>query len=458
MKKSLRLLFILLMAVAALEISGAETITYTLDNTLETALKNNTEIKKYETDLKIAQAQYDQSMGDFWVPSIAFNAGVNLLNPGSVQSSVINMPSIESAKTPPGFNIVSNEITNVFPDNYSMSLGISKPLFAGFRYLNSMDLKKINLEAAGLSLKDKRNDVAARVRILFYSLLFINENISLTAELSRHFLSRFVETISNYSGGYISEFDKISSEVQYKNTIPLLIKLSNTEFEARNALCEEMGLNDPGNAEFLGDFYSLTNIIDKEVTLENAISNTMSNNITLKTLDISIEMGKLSLKVAESSRWPILSAFFNYTYDYKKQNYLDTERQWLPGWNTGLQFVMPIDDLFPVSKTANAIKEAGDNIEKLEWIKKQVSDSIFYQIRNLYDEERNGEKIVISQRDIMNKALDGYDMAQKRYKIWASPVAEVNGMEMLYYQADIAYLQSIMDEYTNSVLLHRMID
>ncbi len=459
MKRLLSIIIVILSLPCSCLIS--ETVTYTLENAIEKALKNNNEIGKFEAGIKIAQAQFDQSAGDFWLPGINVNAGINLIDPGSVEGSVINAFNVVSNASvgPVSLPVLqSNEVTNVFFDNYSVGLGITKTLFSGFRLWNSMELRKINLDMSKEMLHDKKKEISALIRTLFYSYLYIARNLDMYQEINSHFKTRFDEIMSRYAGGYISEFDKLTAEVQYKSTIPSLYKLSNALYAAKNAICEQIGEADPSNIEFLGNFYSATNSLDENISYNDALAKAESNNITLKTVDYSLEMSKISRNIAEGMRWPVLTGFFNYDYDLKKEHYLDSDRKWLTGWNTGVELVMPIDSLLPVSKTAGMIREEEGNFERLEWVKKETADSIDYRIRNLMDSITYGREIRTSQLEILESALTGYSMALERYKKWASPVAEVNGMEMTYYLADIDYIGSILDMYTNTVTLHRMID
>jgi outer membrane protein TolC len=169
-------------------------------------------------------------------------------------------------------------------------------------------------------------------------------------------------------------------------------------------------------------------------------------------------MSRISRKIDEGAMWPVVTGFFNYNYDYKKQNYMDNTRQWLTEWNAGLELAMPLDSLIPISKAAKQVKEEEGNFERLEWLKKQTEDSIQYGIRNLIDRIGYGRNVIECQLEIMDKARLSYEMALQRYKTWSSPAAEVNGVELTYYQARIDYLGALLDIYTNTVALHRMID
>lgn len=438
---------------------SAEALTITLDNALEIALKNNTQIKQYESDAKIAEAQYSQTVGDFWIPDIALNAGANYIDSTTIEGSIIDSPgNISATGFPPQITIETNKITNAFFDNYSVTLGVSKPLFSGFRLWNSMELKKMNLEMVKLRLKDKQNEVEAAVKLLFYNLFLLKENVRLTEELVSHFQERYNEILSNFKGGYISEYDKIKAEVQYKTYIPKLLKLNNAESIAMNALCEQLSFDNAGDVEFIGNFFNITNTLETDIPYNAALSKALSNNLTFKTIEYSIDMAKLNKKIVEGSRLPVVSAFFNYKYDLKKENYMDNDRKWLPGWNTGVQLTMPIDDWIPISKTENSIKEAQDNIEKLEWLKKQTTDTITFQVKNLLEQLSNGNIIIESQRDIKNQAQLGFELSKKRYKSGASPSIEVNDMEASYYQANTAFLQVIYEEYTNIIVLQKIIN
>ena len=154
---------------------AGEIRTITLSNALELALQNNLDLKQSEKDVRIAEAQYGESFADFWLPGINLSGSYSYLDPLTVSNGTITTPSSYSVAggkiIPSGFNT----ITNVFPNNYSAGLTVSKALFTGFRNWNSLEIKRMNLELARKKYADQKENILYTTETSFFNLSILRE-------------------------------------------------------------------------------------------------------------------------------------------------------------------------------------------------------------------------------------------------------------------------------------------
>ncbi len=435
--------------------------TLTLSNSIELALMNNLDISRAKEEMGVAEAQYAEARADLTMPSIYASAGYTVLDPDTVKNGM--MESFELTKTPNpalgGLPIEPDVLTNIYTDNYKTGISIVKPIFAGFRLLNSLNIKQANLDLVRARLNDTKREIASRAAVSFYNLFLIKENIKMTEDLNRGLKESAEYTRKNYLAGNAMEYDSIRADVQYKNNLAVLLQVSNSYITSKLAFCQQIGIADPSSVEFVGSLYDTTNIILFETNTEKLISMALSNNILLKNIEIDIKIYSLQGKLVEAGNMPSLSAFFNFNYNYEKTNAsIPIDRAWNSSWNTGLQLTIPIDSLIPVvSRNWNNRIEIEKNIKILEIQKHQIYDTVSLQVQSLLIQIGQSHEDIKSRENNEHQAQLGYKLADERYKAGISSEFEVIDAEAAMSQAQAGYLGAVLEYYTGMLRMKRLI-
>jgi len=408
-------------------------------------------------------------MSDLFVPSASLSGSYTILDPKTVDNGNIISPNYELVVTnmpvigggggfvPVPMYIPTSITTNqqVFQDNYSIGLTVTKPLFTGFKLWNSTKIKKMNLDIVKQKYEDKKREVITSISTSFYNVLLIRENIRLVEDLDRSLKERWNYAERSYKAGIVSEYDKIRAEVAYKNNQPNLIKVKNAFLTAKVAFFNQIGIKEIDDFELVGNILDSTNITI-EISLTEAIQLAISNDIDLKSIDFSIESLKITKEITSANRYPTVAAFFNYKYDYKKEKTMDSERKWLDSWNIGLQLSVPIDSWIPMTKTYSAENEIEENIKKLELTKQQLKDAITLKVKNTYLQIEQSKELINSQSESVRQAKLGLDIANRRYRAGAASSLELTDAEVSYNQAQLNYLQAIYEYFSNVLQLKKM--
>lgn len=446
----------ILIMLSVLMLTGnifAEIRTINLSNAIELAIRNNLSIAKSEKEIGIAEAQYNESLADFAMPSINGNASFTELDPQTVQDGILNFP------LPPQFAGLFPTITNVYPDNYHAGISVSKTLFAGFRLWNSLSVRKAYLDLAKAKLKDMKNEVVSSVTTSFYNLFLIRETIKSQEDYNSSLKDHVTYTSNSYISGNATEFDFITANLRYKLNIPKLTDLSNNLLNEKLVFCQQMGINYPGFVEIVGDLLDTTNISLPVTNKDQILNLALSNDINLMSIDASIKIAKLSKEIVEGGMYPSLSAFFNYGYNLGKTNtFAPVERTWNSSWSAGLQLSMSFDSLIPyASKTWNSADEAEKNIESLLLQRSMTTNSVTLQVQSLLLQLEEGRENISVSLDDVNLAKLGYRLADARYKAGNSTELEVIDAENSEVEAEARWFKSIFDYYSANVRLNRLI-
>jgi outer membrane protein TolC len=442
----------------------AEIKTITLSNALELALQNNLAIVKAEKDLETAQAMYGESFADFAMPSINGSAKFTELDPLTVQEGVINFADVfpSTLSSNPAFSSLLGGlqvISNVYPDNYTAGISVTKTLFAGFRFWNSLSIRKEYFDLARAKLNDMKKETISSVTISFYNLFLIRENIESQLDYNQSLKDHVNFASNNYASGNAMQYDFIASDLRYKLSLPVLRELSNNYLNEKLVFCQQMGLNDPSSVELIGDLLDATNIKLPVTNNDEILIQALSNDINLKSIETSIHVAKLSKDIALGEMYPTVDAFFNYNYGLGSTNsFAPVQRTWNSTWNAGVELSMSFDSLIPyASKTWNKVAGDQSTFESLEAQRDMITNSISLEVQSLIQQLEEGRDDIRISRDDVNLAKLGYRLANERYKAGNSTELEVIDAENSEVEAESRWSKSIFDYYSSIIKLMRII-
>ena len=245
---------------------------------------------------------------------------------------------------------------------------------------------------------------------------------------------------AKYEQGAVSEYDKISAEVQMRSIKPNVISAANGVTLAKLQLKVLMGIT--ADVELKTED-SLTNyetavfanqLKDEEVGLEN--------NTTMKQLDLNMKMLEKSLKVAKSSFIPTLSMSFSYNYQsLYNPNINFFEYNWSN--SSSLMFNLSI----PLYKASNftKVKSARIQMRQLDWNRIDTERKLNMEIVSYRNNMAASSEQVVSNKENVMQAEKAVLIAGKRYDVGKGTVLELNSSQVSLTQAQLTYNQSIYD-------------
>ena len=245
---------------------------------------------------------------------------------------------------------------------------------------------------------------------------------------------------AKYEQGAVSEYDKISAEVQMRSIKPNVISAANGVTLAKLQLKVLMGIT--ADVELKTED-SLTNyetavfanqLKDEEVGLEN--------NTTMKQLDLNMKMLEKSLKVAKSSFIPTLSMSFSYNYQsLYNPNINFFEYNWSN--SSSLMFNLSI----PLYKASNftKVKSARIQMRQLDWNRIDTERKLNMEIVSYRNNMAASSEQVVSNKENVMQAEKSVLIAGKRYDVGKGTVLELNSSQVSLTQAQLTYNQSIYD-------------
>jgi outer membrane protein TolC len=300
-------------------------------------------------------------------------------------------------------------------------------------------LTKEDVKLAVEKSRESRLDMVNQVTKAFYQLLLAQDSYEVLQKSYAQSEENYRVVSAKYQQGTVSEYDKISAEVQMRSIKPSVVSARNGVNLAKLQLKVLMGMTAENEIEAQG------NLKDHETELFarqlNDTSLSLAENSTLKQLDLNEAMLQRNLKIQKSNFLPTLALSFQYLYTTLTNDFKFSDYKWNPYSTVALSFSMP---LFKGSNFSK-VKQAKIQLEELKENRRNTELQLQMQATTYLDNMTASTEQVVSNREAVAQAEKGRLIAEKRYEVGKGTILELNNSEVALTQAELTYNQSIFD-------------
>ena len=320
------------------------------------------------------------------------------------------------------------EVIEVGTDNtYSGGLSVSLPVFAPALY-KSISLTSTDVNLAVEKSRASRLDMVNQVTKAFFQLLLAQDSYEVLLKSYKQSEDNYNVVKAKYEQGTVSEYDKISADVQMRSLKPTVVSARNGVNLANLQLKVLMGMESDVKVAVEG------NLKDYEMSMFTRQAmprpDNLINNSTLKQL----ELNALQLKQT-------LSASFQYMYTSMNDNFKFKEYDWRPYSTIGLNLSIP---LFKGSNFTQ-LKQTRIQMKQLEENRINTERQLTMQATSYLDNMAASTEQVVSNKEAVFQAEKGRTIAEKRYEVGKGTILELNSSEVALTEAQLTYNQSIYD-------------
>lgn len=419
----------LLLAVAVLYAGGyvraqetKDTLTLTLDRALEIALSDNPTIKVAEEEIALKKVTHKET----WQ---------NLLPQASIDGTWNH--TISAAQMNLGGQSFKMGMDN--SNTVSGVLNISLLIFAPSVY-KAMSMTKTDIELAVEKSRASKLDLVNQVTKGYYQLMLTQDSYDVLQKSYKLAEDNYNIVNAKYQQGTVSEFDKISAEVQMRSIKPNVISAGNAVTLSKLQLKVLMGVTadvDIEIADNLGNYE--TELFANEL---NQPAANLNNNTTMKQLDLNRKMLNQNIKSLRANFMPTLG--MNYSYQYQSlynEDWNILDYNW--SGSSALMFTLSI----PLYKASNFTKLKSNRIQirQLEQNRLDTERKLNMQITSYQNNMAASSEQVVSNRENVMQAQKAVQIAGKRYEVGKGTVLELNTSQVQLTEAELTYNQSIYD-------------
>ena len=332
------------------------------------------------------------------------------------------------------------EVIEVGTDNtYSGGLSVSLPVFAPALY-KSISLTSTDVNLAVEKSRASRLDMVNQVTKAFFQLLLAQDSYEVLLKSYKQSEDNYNVVKAKYEQGTVSEYDKISADVQMRSLKPTVVSARNGVNLANLQLKVLMGMESDVKVAVEG------NLKDYEMSMFTRQAmprpdNNLINNSTLKQLELNALQLKQTLKLQYTNFMPTLSASFQYMYTSMNDNFKFKEYDWRPYSTIGLNLSIP---LFKGSNFTQ-LKQTRIQMKQLEENRINTERQLTMQATGYLDNMAASTEQVVSNKEAVFQAEKGRTIAEKRYEVGKGTILELNSSEVALTEAQLTYNQSIYD-------------
>lgn len=338
-------------------------------------------------------------------------------------------------------------------NTFNVAGTVSLPLFVPSVY-RQIKMTRTQMEGAVESARASRIDLVAAVRSAYYNVLLAEQSLEVLNEAVSTTQRVVDNTEDLFKNGLAAEYDLITAQVQLSNLKPQVLQAKSAIDITKLQL--KMYLSIPENVEIevkgtLDDFR-------ERVLLGEDYSMDISENTTLRTLDIQRELLEHQEKLIQTTRMPTIAAFGQISYIGQERVDLSglmggamggaaqpanqSKFWWQYPINVGAQISIPI---FAGLKKSNQLREVRNQMRQLELQRQYAEDGVRLQVEQSINTLLTARETMLSNELTVEQAEKAYNISLTRYNAGAGTILELNSSQLALTQAQLSYSQSIYD-------------
>ena len=400
-----------------------DTLTLNLAKAIEIALSDNPTIKVAEEEIALKKVSHKES----WQ---------NLLPEASISGSMSH------TITAPQFSI-GDQTVKMGKDKASTATGalnISLPLFAPAVY-RAMSMTKTDIELAVEKSRASKQDLVNQVTKAYYQLMLSQDSYDVLQKSYKLAEDNYNIVNAKYRQGAVSEFDKISAEVQMRSVKPSVISAGNAVTLSKLQLKVLMGITADLDIKIDDSLAAYEGVVFAN-QLDNATHEGLVNNTTMKQLELNRLMLQKNIKSLRTNFMPTLA--LGYSYQYQSMN----NDSWnVFNYNYGSSSSLVFSLSIPLYKASNFTKLKSNRIQmrQLDQNRIDTERKLNMQITSYQDNMAASSEQVSSNKENVMQAEKAVQIAGKRYEVGKGTVLELNTSQVQLTEAELTYNQSIYD-------------
>ena len=295
----------------------------TLDKAIELALSDNPTMKVAEHEITLKEVAKKEAWQSL-LPSVSID--------GTVSYDI----KVAEIKTSMGSFKMGMDDANT----WNGGLNVSLPIYAPAIY-RSIQMGKKDIELAVEKSRGSKLDLINQVKKAYYQLMLAQDSYNVLMESYKLTERNYNVVKAKYEQGKVSEYDKISAEVQYRSVWPNVVSGKNAVALAKLQLKVLMGVTADVDLAINDKLSNYEERMQIDATSASQIS--LDGNSTLRQLDFNGELLNQQRKMLNSNFQPTLALVGSYQYlSRSNTNWEFYNYKWSNSSNVALSLSIPL--------------------------------------------------------------------------------------------------------------------
>ena len=399
---------------------AAPTMHLTLDKAIELALSENPTMKVAEKEIELKEV----SKTEAWQ---------NLLPTVSINGTIAYNIKVAEIKTSMGSFKMGMDDSNT----WNGALQVSLPLYAPAVY-QTINLTKSDLQLAVEKGRGSKIDLVNQVTKAYYQLMLAQDSYNVLNENYKLAETNFNVVNAMYEQGRVSEYDKISAEVQKNSAWPSVISGKNAVEIAKLQLKVLMGIT--ADVDLIID----DNLKNHEAEMAK-VANTeidLTNNSTLRQIDMQGELLGKQRKLLKTSYLPTLALVGSYQYQSMSNTNWEVHNY---NWSNASSLTLSLS--IPIFKASNQTQLKSNKIQQYQLAETRINTErmLSMQAQSYIDNMTKSSEQLQSNKTAVELAEKGLEISQKRYDVGRGTILELTNSQVSLTNVKLSYNNTIYD-------------
>ena len=394
----------------------------TLDKAIELALSDNPTMKVAEHEITLKEVAKKEAWQSL-LPSATIDGTVSY--------------DIKVAEFVIGGNRV--KMGKDGTSTWNGGLNISLPIYAPAIY-RSITMGKKDIELAVEKSRGSKLDLVNQVKKAYYQLMLAQDSYNVLMESYKLTERNFNVVKAKFEQGKVSEYDKISAEVQYRSVWPSVVSGKNAVALAKLQLKVLMGVTADVDLAINDKLSNYEDNMQMDATSASQIS--LDGNSTLKQIDLNGEMLNQQRKILYGNFQPTLALSGSYSYlarsntDWEFYNYK---------WGNASALTLSLS--IPLFKASNFTKLKSNKIQQWQLAENRINTErqLRMQAQGQLDKMTASAEQLETNKQSVELAKKEVSISEKRYEVGKGTILELNSSQVSLTNVQLTYNNSIYD-------------
>lgn len=436
--KSMKRLFIgmfSLLGLTAVQAQTPDSVEVNLDKVLEIALSDNADIQVANKTIELKKyAKKETISGLFPTVSVSATGTKNII----VATMAMAM----------GDQVIKVQMGR--PYNYALTATAAVPLVAP-QLWKSIEVSEEQVQLAIEQARGSKVNTIAQVKNAYYSLMLARDSYQALLAGYRTAERNAEETKKKFELGSVSEYDKLTADVQLESIKPNLLQAQNGIKLAEMQLKVLMGIDVNEPMKFTGELKDYEEGLFADLmSLKNDTK--LEDNTNVRQLEIQERMLRLSEKINRLGYLPTLALAFQSGYSAMPNELNPFKAPYYGSASINLSFSWTLFDGMAKYMKSKQNKFQLENLDiQKENLMRQLELSVTSSLNNI---ETAAEQVVSNKENVYS-AERAYNISEKRYEVGSGTMLELNSSESNLLNARLQYVQSIYNFLSNRATLEQ---
>ena len=438
-----------------------QSVTLTVDQAVDYALKNSRTLKSADIDLEMKEraAKYGwnvllptvqvsgtMSRATEYSPS---NAAMSQL--GATVQNMATYMQTKTMGTAKGSTDYEDE-----EDHWSTVGNVSIGWNFSLAMLKQIKASKVAYEGGKISLEQSTNEQVLSIKKLFYALLLQQESLKIQQATLENSRQRMVQAQTNFRNGIVPELKYLQTQVDYENKKP---DVDTAEQNLNNQLDTFVFLIGMP----VGTRLSLEGEINPhyiEADADKLIERYGSNSLEIKALQNNVDSLKENMSAIDLQTWtPALSINYAWQPAYIGEDGafhffkdLGKDDKWYDSGALSFTLAWNLTNALPWSSNQQKAKDIKQNLLKLEISLDMLKENQKVAVRKAVDTLNQARARIEAMERNVSLAQRAYDMTYRAYRNGTTELLDLRDSEQSLNQAKLGlvnqkynYMTALLD-------------